>query len=318
MEITREYIFRCFRNELTAREKAALDAWVGESEANARMYREALTEFEYLLVNGNIDTIRDKAPVRRRHRLRIAARVFSGAVAAAAIFLAAFLTADYRTAKDLSEHLLSTTALPGQITTMTLTDGSRVQLNAGATMHYPPLFKGKERMVQLDGEAFFEVSRDEKKPFIVRTFATDIEVLGTKFNVNADEESGEFSVTLAEGSVRVSSLADPDNAIIMRPDEKVYIIDGKLAVTKTRAKDEIRWRDGIIDIGGLDFAALMDRLEMAFGVDIVIDREPLPELCFTDGRLRVSDGIEYALEVLQKGSDFTWSKDYGSGTIYIH
>ena len=57
---------------------------------------------------------------------------------------------------------------------------------------------------------------------------------------------------------------------------------------------------------------------MAFGVDIVIDREPLPELCFTDGRLRVSDGIEYALEVLQKGSDFTWSKDYGSGTIYIH
>ena len=85
MEITREYIFRCFRNELTAREKAALDAWVGESEANARMYREALTEFEYLLVNGNIDTIRDKAPVRRRHRLRIAARVFSGAAAAPSV-----------------------------------------------------------------------------------------------------------------------------------------------------------------------------------------------------------------------------------------
>ena len=61
----------------------------------------------------------------------------------------------------------------------------------------------------------------------------------------------------------------------------------------------------------------MAKLEMAFGVDIVIDRDTLPEFKYTGGRLRVSDGIEYALNVLRNGSDFTWSKDFRTGTIYI-
>lgn len=62
MEITKEYIFKCFRNELSDDEKAALDAWIGESEANARIYREALVEFEYMVVNGDIGVIRDRRP----------------------------------------------------------------------------------------------------------------------------------------------------------------------------------------------------------------------------------------------------------------
>ena len=61
----------------------------------------------------------------------------------------------------------------------------------------------------------------------------------------------------------------------------------------------------------------MAKLEMAFGVDIVIDRDTLPEFKYTGGRLRVSDGIEYALKVLQHGADFAWTKDFRTGTIYI-
>ena len=320
MEITKEYIFKCFRNELSEKEKADLDAWIAEDEANAGMYKEALVEYEYLLINGDVDALKEMAPVSHSGRTGIVRTIVKAAIgvaAAVAIFFTATWLSDYRMQKELSRNLITATALPGQIVSMGLPDGTSVQLNSGATMYYPAMFKGKEREVRLDGEAFFEVAHDSKKPFIVKTFASDIKVLGTKFNVNADRNAGEFSVTLAEGSVQVSSLADPGRIIVMKPDEKVYMADGKLMVKRTKVKDEIRWKDGIIDIDGLDFDELIDKLEMAFGVDIVIDRETLPEFKYTGGRLRVSDGIEYALNVLRNGSDFTWSKDFRTGTIYI-
>ena len=320
MEITKEYIFKCFRNELSEKEKADLDAWIAEDEANAGMYKEALVEYEYLLINGDVDALKEMAPVSHSGKTGIVRTIVKAAIgvaAAVAIFFTATWLSDYRMQKELSRNLITATALPGQIVSMGLPDGTSVQLNSGATMYYPAMFKGKEREVRLEGEAFFEVAHDSKKPFIVKTFASDIKVLGTKFNVNADRNAGEFSVTLAEGSVQVSTFADPDRVILMKPDEKVYMADGKLLVRKTKAKDEIRWKDGIIDIDGLDFEALMAKLEMAFGVDIVIGRDTLPEFKYTGGRLRVSDGIEYALKVLQHGADFSWTKDFRTGTIYI-
>ena len=320
MEITKEYIFKCFRNELSEKEKADLDAWIAEDEANAGMYKEALVEYEYLLINGDVDALKEMAPVSHSGRTGIVRTIVKAAIgvaAAVAIFFTATWLSDYRMQKELSRNLITATALPGQIVSMGLPDGTSVQLNSGATMYYPAMFKGKEREVRLEGEAFFEVAHDSKKPFIVKTFASDIKVLGTKFNVNADRNAGEFSVTLAEGSVQVSSLADPGRIIVMKPDEKVYMSDGKLMVKRKKVKDEIRWKDGIIDIDGLDFDELIDKLEMAFGVDIVIDRETLPEFKYTGGRLRVSDVIEYALKVLHHGADFAWTKDFRTGTIYI-
>ena len=320
MEITKEYIFKCFRNELSRSARLYLDAWIAEDEANAGMYKEALVEYEYLLINGDVDALKEMAPVSHSGRTGIVRTIVKAAIgvaAAVAIFFTATWLSDYRMQKELSRNLITATALPGQIVSMGLPDGTSVQLNSGATMYYPAMFKGKEREVRLEGEAFFEVAHDSKKPFIVKTFASDIKVLGTKFNVNADRNAGEFSVTLAEGSVQVSSLADPGRIIVMKPDEKVYMADGKLMVKRTKVKDEIRWKDGIIDIDGLDFDELIDKLEMAFGVDIVIDRETLPEFKYTGGRLRVSDGIEYALKVLQHGADFAWTKDFRTGTIYI-
>ena len=237
MEITKEYIFKCFRNELSEKEKADLDAWIAEDEANAGMYKEALVEYEYLLINGDVDALKEMAPVSHSGRTGIVRTIVKAAIgvaAAVAIFFTATWLSDYRMQKELSRNLITATALPGQIVSMGLPDGTSVQLNSGATMYYPAMFKGKEREVRLEGEAFFEVAHDSKKPFIVKTFASDIKVLGTKFNVNADRNAGEFSVTLAEGSVQVSSLADPGRIIVMKPDEKVYMADGKLLVRKTK------------------------------------------------------------------------------------
>ena len=329
MKITADHIYRSLKNRLTDEEKAALDAWIGESEENARAYRDALVEYEYLLVNADLDTIRSVHPAAgtlretqpaaqapSASRRRILLRTLLGAAAVAAFFFLGVWISDLRTERKISESLVSATARPGQIVTMTLADGTSIDLNSGSTLSYPPVFGDRQRLVHLEGEAYFDVAHDGT-PFIVRTFATDIEVLGTKFNVNADPSGNTFSVTLEEGSVRVVSRSDPDHPIELKPDERLCLQNGRLALEKISAKDDIRWKDGIIDIGGLGFADLMRKLEMAFGVTIVIDRDTMPELKFTDGRLRVSDGIDYAMKVLQNCSDFTWTKDYTTGTIHI-
>ena len=93
---------------------------------------------------------------------------------------------------SLSEREMSICVPAGQRMQMTLADGSHVQLNAGTTLEYPVVFDRKARRVKLSGEALFEVTHDSSHPFIVETFATDIQVLGTKFNVLADSGSELF------------------------------------------------------------------------------------------------------------------------------
>lgn len=326
MEMTKELLYKYFRREATPEQEREIDRWLGESPDNLKVYKEASDEYELLVMTAGLDSI--KGAVRSKEvpeaetatgkeRIRTVWRIITGAAAAAALFFIATWISDLRVEKELSENLISVTALPGQIMSTTLSDGTVITLNSGSTLSYPALFRGKERIVRLEGEAYFDVEHDESQPFIVKTFASDIRVLGTEFNVDAEKDKGNFSVTLVEGSIKVTDANDPAREMIMEPGDKVFLCAGRLEKEEVEAKDEIRWKDGIVDIGGLDFAQLMDKLELAFGVKIVIDRDTMPELMFTDGRLRISDGIEYALKVLQDGADFTWKKDFRTGTIYI-
>lgn len=108
----------------------------------------------------------------------------------------------------------------GQRINLTLQDGTNVWLNSGAEIEYPSLFAGNSRQVRLSGEALFDVSRDTRRPFVVETFACKVEVLGTRFNVNADERHDVFSTALMRGSVRVSSLADPQQQVVLQTPRK--------------------------------------------------------------------------------------------------
>lgn len=101
----------------------------------------------------------------------------------------------------------------GQHIDVQLPDGTKVCMNALSELHYPTFFIGRERKVQLKGEAFFDVSHDRKHPFVVETYACDVEVLGTKFNVKARSEDGEFVASLVEGKVRVTDRFNSNNQV---------------------------------------------------------------------------------------------------------
>ncbi len=319
-EITKDRLFRYFRGEASRAEVAMIDLWLGEDAAHRRQYKAARAEFEMLMMYGDSAGVKSgvygKAAGRKK-AVRIALRVVLNAAAVVAFFFAALWAAEYRVDMRLETEPVSVSVPVGQRMTLTLADGTSVELNAGARLVYPALFKGKERNVHLEGEAVFHVTHDESRPFNVDTYAARVQVLGTDFNVLADSETGEFSTTLIDGRVKVSKNDDAAVSVTLQPDQKVSIMDGKLYVESIRASDEVLWTEGIIDIGNMDFERLIRKIEKTYGVAIVVERARMPVIECTSGKIRVAEGIDHIMHVLSLLSDFTYSIDARTGTVYI-
>lgn len=242
-----------------------------------------------------------------------------GAAAAAAVGLlfGVWHLSDRHAYREMSARPISLETPAGQRITMQLPDGTHVQLNAGTKLEYPQVFAKGMRRVKLSGEAMFEVSHDARRPFVVQTFASEIEVLGTRFNVLSDEQNARFSTTLIEGSVRVRSLIDRSQVLTMQPNEMVELVGGKLCKTTTQDLRDLCWTEGLIHIKRMPFDELMQRFETAYSIKITIDRNTLPEIDLQSGKIRISDGIDYAMHVLQQVADFDYSHDEERNEIVI-
>ena len=188
---------------------------------------------------------------------------------------------------------------------ITANNGTTVELNSISRITYPALFTGGERRVRLEGEAMFDVQHDGKLPFIVETYACDIEVHGTRFNVIAEESAQEFSTALFEGSVAVMNKVN-DEQILMEPNTIVQLKNGHLHLSDLKSRDNYLWTDGIISFGGDDFGQIIDKLRRYYDVNIEIQRETLPEIRYKRLKVRTSEGVDHILRILQRSSDFTY------------
>jgi len=153
------------------------------------------------------------------------------------------------------------TAPAGQRVNLTLPDGTKVWLNARSEIQYPAVFIGSIRRVKLTGEAYFEVKHDKSNPFIVQTKKCNIKVLGTKFNVEAYEDSDDFCTSLMQGSIDVYDNSNPSSHTILKPDYQVSIVDGHLKTEAIHDYDMFRWREGLICFRNVTFEQLMMRFE---------------------------------------------------------
>lgn len=315
--IDKDSLFRYFRGQATDAEIDSIDTWLGESDTNRKLYKEASVEFEIMTMHASSKSIRHADICKKKERMKTVARFILNAAAVIALFFFARWGVEYSFNRELDRQPISVMVPAGQRMNLSLADGTMVELNAGARFEYPALFRGKERNVRLEGEAVFHVTHDEKKPFIVNTFAAEVKVLGTEFNVYADAREQEFSTTLVQGKVMVTSKADPDQSLTLLPDHRVSMTNGKFRVEATEAAEAVLWTSGILDISGGDFRKLITRMEKAYGVKIIIEKEEIPEIDCSSGKVRISDGIDHALNILSLLSDFEYVKDTGTGTIYI-
>lgn len=321
MKITEDILFKYFRGKASVEEKIAISRWLEESEDNRIMFKDVSRLYEEFIMTapasmfGQDNMQRTYEGGRRRARRLWYAAANAAAVAAVAICL--WFTIDRRYERQLADSMITVEIPAGHRMDITLEDGTVARLNSGARLQYPKRFSSSSREVYLDGEACFDVTRDEKKPFRVNTFAAEIEVLGTNFDVYADKSENEFSTTLIEGKVKVTSRSNPEKSVIIAPDQKVSMDSGNLVVEEVDAGEEILWTDGILDITGDDFRKLIRKMENAYGAKIVIQRTEMPEIECMGGKVRISDGIEHALDLLSRSSGFQYINDRQNGTIYI-
>ena len=218
--------------------------------------------------------------------------------------------------KQTSLALQTITVPAGQRINITLPDGTNVWLNARTTIQYPVSFNSNERLVKLDGEAYFDVARDEKKPFIVQTDKYNVEVLGTQFDVESYSDSEDFETALMEGSVRISSLTDTNESLMLTPNNKAYLHKGKLRIMPVDDYNPYRWKEGLICFKNETFASIMKDFEKYYGINIYITNQQVQKYLYT-GKFRQTDGVDYALRVLQKDIKFNYDRDDDKHIIYI-
>lgn len=317
-----ELLYRYFKNEAEPQEVQQIEEWLKADLAHQREFDAA-----HMLFNAMVlQQIRTEIPARPAMRVAWIKRPFARIAMRVAAVVALIAGAGYIGGVIHEDNIYDRMAgtanvleVPaGQRISLTLGDGTVVCLNGGSRLEYPLLFAKDKRTVKLSGEALFEVTHNAESPFVVQTFASQIEVLGTKFNVYADVENNRFSATLIEGRVKASNLlGDRHEQFILDPDEMVQLVNGHLVLSRASGDDAVSWTEGYINIRNVAFDELMCRFEDSFGVKIRIDRETLPQIEYVSGKIRVSEGIDFALHLLQQASDFTYTEDRATKTIVI-
>ncbi len=303
-------------------EEAAVREWLVNDPDGSRLkkYKDARYMFEGMTLYGDEAKAERVENAKKRPGIfKVIFRYSAAAVVAALVMFGTASVVRNQTIDRIAQSTESVYVPSGKTMELTLEDGTRLWLNSGTRIEYPTVFGRKSRNVKiLGGEVLFDVTKDAKRPFTVSTFASDIKVLGTKFDVVADEEGGIFKTSLIRGKVSVSSNYDKNDRIILSPDQSVTMADGRLVVSQmTDPMSEICWTDGLVNLTDLPFDQLMRRFENVYNVRIVIDREEMPEIRYSRGKVRVSDGVDHALEMLSKASDFKWSHDRNANVITI-
>ncbi|PKV50468.1 FecR family protein [Aquimarina sp. MAR_2010_214] len=194
---------------------------------------------------------------------------------------------------------------------LVLSDGTTVHVNAGSTLKFPVQFAvGQVREVELSGEAYFEVARNEKAPFIVSTNGIKTEVLGTKFNVSSYDDDSFSEVVLVEGSVGVfkdEQRFNKDTDQILKPNQKASLIisDQNMSISTVKTENYIAWVDGILLFRNESFESIAKKLERSYDKKITINYQKIKEEKFT-GQFDV-ESIEDVLKTFKSNTSFNFT-----------
>ena len=310
-------IVRYLTQEASAEEREQVEQWLKNNPQNQKIMREwemawkagydpkvSFDEkrgMELLQAKLESSTVPDS---ETRHTpptfnwLRVAA-------ALAILSAAAFLIYRYQDGIALSpEELMVEKVNPkGMKSTFSLSDGSLVKLNAGSQLRFPKKFSAVGRTVYLTGEAYFEVARDEDRPFKVISENLTTEVLGTSFAVKAFPEALEAQVIVASGKVQVSSKAANISPVVLRPREKVVYHKQGGTMTKSQAENEqeLAWKDDILLFDETPLREVTHILEQWYGVEVKLANQGL-EHCTLTGRFE-DESLSHVLEAIRYSID---------------
>ena len=205
----------------------------------------------------------------------------------------------YQTESTVKEERLNVLEIPnGGEFQVTLADGTKVCLNAGTKLTYPIAFVGKERRVHLEGEGYFEVKRDENKPFIVEIKGMEVKVLGTSFNLRSFAADNRSTATLISGKIEVKTSL---RRVELSPNQQADLLVGenKLDVREVDAAVYSAWTKGRFVFRRERLETILDDVSRWYNVTVFYEQSSAKDILFSGIMERYAD-ISKTLEMLEK------------------
>lgn len=184
---------------------------------------------------------------------------------------------------------------------LVLPDGSKVWLNAASAIKYPTVFTGKERRVKLEGEAYFEVAKNAEMPFKVTAGdATEIEVLGTSFNISSYKNETAISTTLLEGVVRLNAYRQTQT---LKPGQQAEVLPSKAqlkAPVKADVDKVMAWKNGLFNFDDATLQEVMRQLERWYDIEVTYAKD-IPAIRF-GGEINKQNTLQDVLQILEQSN----------------
>ena len=305
--MNKDLLYRFFEGTTTIEEEESIRNWIESSDDNYADFLRERKIYDALLLSTP-----SKISKQSFHQ-HITPWILSTVASIALLVIVSGLF--FYTESSKSQQYNTIIVPPGQRINVILADNTNVWLNANTKFRYPSKFARKNRQVFLDGEAWFDVSKNKKKPFIVKTMQGEVRVTGTTFNLEAYSEYKNFVTSLFEGSVDIYQ----NNAKLatLNPNQKGMLQNDHYLISSIDNTDEYLWREGLIAFSNMKLEDILLELEKYFDIQIEINTKKLPSHRYT-GKFRQSDGVDYALRVLKKSIHFSYKRDDDKQIIYIN
>lgn len=307
-ELNEETLKKYLEGECSEADFIRITHWMKESEENARQ----LFRMEEIYQIGKRDPSAERkqtgqAEVQLYKRLHKEASTWQKAsqiphwMRYAAVIVAVLLTGTgvgyWLHQMPVSQELLMATATD-DVRTVILPDGTKVWLNHSATLTYPRQFTESERSVHLEGEAYFEVTKNPQKPFIVESEAMRVRVLGTTFNFKSSQSCRLAEASLIEGEIEVKGKNE-EGMIVLAPGQKAELnkSTGRLQVKQVNARMDGVWHDGLIPFEKANIFAIAKTLERFYDIKIILSPTINSSKTYS-GVLKRKESIESVLQSL--------------------
>ena len=277
-----------FQGTLTQHEQEEVEEWINASEEN-RMLAGKACKLEQYVSQYSFSASRQDADLlelaeantvgsKRGRMWRTAFKtVGNAAVAALILVLGYFIYSE-------KETYIKVSTVNGEVASYILPDQTKVWLNTNSTLLYPEAFNSGKRHVKLEGEAFFDVARDEDHPFVVSARDCDVEVLGTQFDVSAYPDSPNLQATLVSGSVRlVNKTGGRKRVTELFPGQR-FSLDhdsGSSSVSYVDTESLTSWRTGQINFNHVPLSDVLTIIGNAFGIRFVISGDKILDDTYT-------------------------------------
>lgn len=285
--ISDELLVKCMLGEATAAEVQQVDVWAKQNDANRKYYEHfslIWNESQKIKHKSTVDAnaawtrFRQKAETKQQPAPpKVIPLSFSFKWMRVAAILVVMIGLGW-SVFYFGGNQMTTIAATDKVINHTLPDGTTVTLNKSSVLHYPEEFDGDMRKVELEGEAFFNVTPDKSKPFIIHVDEVDVQVVGTSFNVKSNEEKVE--VIVETGIVEV---AKKKNMVRLQPREKAVVLTNSDKPVKQQVTDELynyyRTREFICN--GTPLWRLVDVLNEAYNANIAINNPKIADLPLT-------------------------------------